>query len=103
MEEKVDAVDIFDWDYLVQIGVKLELSQVRGFRDAVRLFAYDFTSLARTENQNQILADWLQRATYLQSAETAEEVLACLAAETRADLDRLRRFARQNGVRLRRG
>jgi hypothetical protein len=25
MEEKVDAADIFDWDYLVQIGVKLEL------------------------------------------------------------------------------
>ncbi len=103
MEQKIDAADIFDWNYLVEIGVKLDLSEVRTFPDALRLFAYDFTSAAKIEHQNQILADWLRRATHLQSAESAEEVLACLAANTRANLELLRRFARQNGVRLKRG
>lgn len=102
MEETLDAADIFDWSYLVEIGVQLDLSEIRSFPDAIRMFAYSFTSAAKTEHQNQMLADWLRRATHLQSPETAEEVLAALAVHTKADLELLRRFARQNGVRLKR-
>lgn len=103
MEQKVDAVDVFDWSYLVQIGTISEPWQVQGFADAVRLFAYLFTSAAKIEQQNQLLADWLRGATHLQSAETAEEILATIAKHMRGNLELLRRFARQNGVRIRRG
>ncbi len=103
MEQKVDAVDIFDWDYLVQIGANLELKEVRNFSDGIRLFAYIFTSAAKVEHQNRLLADWLRDATHLQSIESAEEVLATVAERLRGNLELLRRFGRQNGVRLRRG
>ncbi len=103
MEHEVDAVDVFDWNHLVEIGVNLDLAQVRNLADAVRLFAYAFTSVSKIEDQNRMLAEWLGRATYKQSAETAEAILASLAAYTRANLELLRTFARQNGVRLRRG
>jgi hypothetical protein len=102
-QASIDAADIFDWEYLAEIGEKLDLSEVRTLGDAVRLFAFDFTSASKTEHQNAILADWLRRATHLQSAETAEEVLKCLALSTKGELKLLRRFARENGVRIRRG
>ena len=81
----------------------MDLEEVQTLADAVRLFAYHFTSASKIQDQNAILADWLRRATHLQSAETSEEVLACLAAHTKGDLELLRRFARENGVRTRRG
>lgn len=102
-EERIDAADIFDWEHLAEVGEKLDLGEIRTLTDAVRLFAYDFTSASKTEHQNAILADWIRRATHLQSAETAEDVLKCLALYTKGDLKLLRRFARENGVRIRRG
>jgi hypothetical protein len=103
MEQKVDAVDIFDWNHLVQIGTISEPWQVQGFADGIRLFAYLFTSTAEIEHQNQLLADWLGDATYLQSADTSEEILATVAKHMRGNSELLRRFAKQNGIRIRRG
>jgi hypothetical protein len=103
MEQKVDAADIFDWNHLVAIGTISELSQVQNFADASRFFAYIFTSAAKIEDQNRLLADWLRDATYLQSADTTEEILAKVAEHMRGNLDLLRSFARQNGIRIRRG
>ncbi len=102
-QKKVDAVEIFDWNYLVEIGTISDPGEVQDFADGIRLFAYIFTSAAKVEHQNQLLADWLRDATYLQSAETAEEILARVAENMRGNLELLRRFARQNGVRIRRG
>lgn len=101
-EPKIDAADIFDWDYLCQIAAYAELYEVRTFIDAVRLFAYAFTSTGRADDQNALLADWIRNATHLQSRETAEAVLAALAGQAHGDLDLLREFAKQNGVRLKR-
>jgi hypothetical protein len=101
-EEKIDAVDIFDWDYLVQIGAYLDRNEVKTLYHAIQVFAYAFTSMSESENQNRLLAEWIQNATYLQSSETAEEILCALARHSRANLDLLRRFAKQHGVRLKR-
>ena len=98
----IAAVDIFDWRYLVQIGVHLEQEEIENLDQAVQVFAYAFTSLDQTEDQNRLLAEWLQDATYLQSPETAEEIMLALAERTRGNLDLLRQFAKQNGVRLKR-
>ena len=101
-EVRVDAVDILDWNYLVQIGVYLDRNEIKTLHQAIQVFAYAFTSIGDTESQNRLLAEWIQNATYLQSTETAEEILHALADYSRADLDLLRKFAKQNGVRLRR-
>src|SRR5579859_899334 len=101
-EPKIDAADIFDWDRLCEMAAYMELNEVRTFMDAVRMFAYAFTSTARVDDQNTLLADWIRNATHLQSRETAEAVLAALAEQAYGDLDLLRDFAKQNGVRLRR-
>ena len=101
-ELKIDAADIFDWDRLCEMAAYMELREVRTFMDAVRMFAYTFTSTHRVDDQNTLLADWIRNATHLQSRETAEEVLAALAEQAHGDLELLREFAKQNGVRLKR-
>lgn len=101
-DPKIDAADIFDWDRLCQMAAYMELHEVRTFTDALRMFAYAFTSTPRVGDQNAQLADWIRNATHLQSRETAEEVLAALAEQLHGDLGLLREFAKQNGVRLKR-
>ena len=98
----INAADIFDWDHLVQIGTYLERNEIRTLEDAIRVFAYAFTSLANVADQDRLLAGWIQRATYLQSRDTPEEILAALADHTHGRLKLLREFAKQNGVRLKR-
>ncbi len=34
-QEKIDAIDIFDWDYLVQIGTPLECNEIKTLYQAV--------------------------------------------------------------------
>ena len=102
-QNMIDAADIFDWDHLVRIGTYLENSQILTLNDAIRAFAYGFTSLANLADQNRLLAEWIQRATHLQSRATAEEILAVLANHGHGNLELLRRFAKQNGVRLKKG
>jgi len=60
------------------------------------------TSLANLADQDRLLAGWIQRATYLQSRDTSEEILAALADHTHGRLKLPREFAKQNGVRLKR-
>jgi hypothetical protein len=97
-QEKIDAVDVLDWDYLVQIGAYLDRGEVKTLYQAIQVFAYAFTSTSDTENQNRRLAEWIQNATYLQSPETAEERLRGLARCSRANLDLLRKFAKRHGI-----
>lgn len=101
-ESKIDAADIFDWDYLCKIAESMETSEVKTLADAVRFFAYAFTSTGRMEEQNRLLASWILNATYLQSRKTADEILAALATEAHGDLDLLREFASQIGIKTKR-
>lgn len=102
-QEKINALDVFDWDYLCKIGVNHSRHEIRTLQHAVEVFAYQLTSMQDQEQQNRLLSCWIQNATFLQSTTTAEEVLSALARYTRANLEVLRRFAKQNGVRLKRG
>jgi len=103
MEQKIDAADIFDWDYLVAIGTVTEPWQINCPDDMYRYFAYVFTSVGEVDKQNRLLGKWLGDATYFQSAQTNESVIASAALNLKGDLSLLRIFARQYGVRLRRG
>ena len=102
-EENLDAVDVLNWEYLVKIATFFEEWEVKHLHQAIRTFAYGFTSTDSVEKQNSLLACWLENATHLQSAETAEEIVSTLAELTCSDLQSLRRFAKQNGIRLKRG
>ncbi len=99
----INAADIFDWDHLVQIGAYLERNEIRTLEDAIKVFAYAFTSLANVADQDRLLAEWIQRATHFQSRNTSEEILAALASHAHGDLELLRKFAKQYGIRLKRG
>lgn len=99
-QEKIDAADVFDWDYLVRIGAPLELDEITNLDQGIQAFAYSFTSLASAEDQNRLLAEWLQAATHLQSKETNEEIVCSFAVRTNANLNLVRKFAKQNGIRL---
>jgi hypothetical protein len=102
-EPKIDAVDVFDWDYLVRIARFLELHALRKVEHAIQLFAYRFTAMASVEDQNRFLYEWIRDATHLQSREGAEEILAVLAKHAHGSIDLLRIFAKQNGIRLKKG
>src|SRR5271157_719644 len=75
----------------------------RNWAKGTRLFAYDFASTADVEKQNRMLFDLLRNATARQSADSAEDVISALASSLNSDKELLREFARQNGIRLRRG
>ena len=73
-QEKIDAAEVFNWDYLVTIGAYMDKPEISTLDDAVRVFAYAFTSTANPEEQIRLLSEWLRDATYGQSRETAEEI-----------------------------
>ncbi|HKM91409.1 MAG TPA: hypothetical protein VJX29_12415 [Candidatus Acidoferrales bacterium] len=102
-EQKKRAADILDWEHLCRLAEYVEPSRVRRWEQALRVFAYAFTSTADVERQDQLLAELLQNATVHTSIASAEEVVAKLAKDTNSDVVLLREFARQCGVRLRRG
>jgi hypothetical protein len=101
--ETIDAVEIFDWDYLVEIGLHLEPYEIETVYHAAQFFAYSFTSTGNTQEQNRVLLKWIELATFNQSRDTAEDILLEVATATKANLPLLRLFAKQNGIRLKRG
>jgi hypothetical protein len=100
--DKLDAVDVLDWDYLCKISEFVEHPKDWN-RGGVQRFAHRFTSVSEVEAQNAMLADLLNNATHLQSLEAAEEVIKALAKSLHADRGKLREFAKSIGVRLKRG
>lgn len=100
-EKRLNAVDVLNWDYLVKIGEIVDES-ARDPEMAFKGFAYAFTSTASEENRNQMLLDILRNATRVSSVDTNEEFVAHVAARFKSDLSLLRRFAKENGIRLKR-
>src|SRR5882724_1239439 len=98
-DRNLSASDVLNWDYLVQISVKVE-KPARNLAEALAGFAYDFTSVSSEEIRNKMLTDFLRNATENTSRENAEEVIRCLSERLRSDHQSLRRFAKQSGVRL---
>jgi hypothetical protein len=98
-EEKLNACDVLNWDYLVEIAVKAE-QPAKSLFEALTGFAYDFTSTADEGVRNQMLLDFLHNATDNTSRESATEVIKCLAKQLRSDEKLLKKFAKQSGIRL---
>jgi len=99
-ENNLDAVDAVNWEYLCKIREKFDPPKSK--QEIFENFAWELTSIPRKEHQTLFLAWWLQNATYLQSAETNEEVIATVASIFNSDLNKLREFAKQQGIRLKR-
>ena len=99
-ESTLDAADILDWDYMCEISELVEYP--KNWSDGAKRFAYRFTSCGDVEGQNTMLADLLFNATYKQSTEAAEEVIDALCKSLGADREKLRGFARQIGIKLKR-
>ena len=98
----LNAIDVVNWDYLTEIAEYVE-GRVSSPAQALRGFAYAFTSTADESIRNQMLTDLLRNATDHCSREAAEEFIERLAMLLRSDHKLLRQFARESGVRLRRG
>ena len=60
-------------------------------------------STAEEDERDTLLADVMRDATSYQSTDTAEKVIERLATALRSDHQKLRQFAKENGVRLKRG
>lgn len=102
-EERLHAVDILDWDYLCGIAENLEPGELRTWNQGLRYFADQFTSTGNVEQQDRLLRDLLRNSTAHSSVETAAIVVGALARDTHTDREQLRRFAKQRGIRQRRG
>jgi len=101
-KKTLDAVDVLNWEYLARIG-EIVPDRASDPEMAFRGFAYDFTSTASEEIRNQMLVEILKNATFRTSVEANEEFVAHLANRFRSDQALLRQFAKENGIRLKRG
>jgi hypothetical protein len=98
-KEPIRACDVLNWDYLGEIEEK-PVGVAQNLQQAIRGFAYTFRSTADENNRDQMLRDLLKNATDNHSKESAEDVIKALAMHLKCDRKELRRFAKENGVRL---
>jgi hypothetical protein len=102
-EETIRASDVIgDWDYLVQMADP-DAHNAQTLGQALRIVANALVSTANEETRDGILLDPIKNATANQSVETTEEILQTLAVRLRLDHQKLRKFAKQNGIRIKRG
>ncbi len=100
-KKNLDASDVLNWEYVIKIAVKLD-DPPETAEEAMGAFSYDFTSTDDEERRNVMLCDIIKNATDHQSRAAAEEVLVSLSRLLGSDLELLRAFAKQNGVKLKR-
>jgi hypothetical protein len=98
---RLRASDVLDWDHLTKIADNT-IENANRLADALAVFAYNFTSIGDEDSRDQMLIDLLQDATAGQSTDTAEKIIKAAALGFKADLEALRRFAKENGIRLKR-
>lgn len=101
-DDQLSASDVLNWEYLVEIGEKPE-GLARDLIQALGGFAYDFTSTADEDARDLLLHDLIKNGTDHQSKETADVFIQAVAHYLHSDLQALRAFAKQIGVRLPRG
>jgi hypothetical protein len=101
-QDPLNAIDVVSWDYLVQVGEYVE-ERAHTAEDALRGFAYAFTSTADEEIRNTMLLDILKNGTRTGSVYACEDFVSNLASWLHCDPKVLRQFAKERGVRLRRG
>lgn len=102
--KKLDAVSVLNWDHLCKIAEPLD-DDLKAYtsEQAQKAFAYGFISTADDEIRNSMLVSILKNACTGMSAETNEEFVARLTTLFQCDLQLLRQFAKENGIKLKRG
>src|SRR5712692_1017844 len=99
-KRKPAAADVLNWDYMCEIGENFE--KITDFNSAVKQFAWNFTSTASVQEQNEMLESMLKRATFGHSNQANEDVIESLSVALKTDLEKLRSYAKACGVRLER-
>lgn len=102
-QEKLNAIDVVNWDYLVSISEYFDPQEVQknpSVDDGIKTFAYEFTSTADEEIRNRKLTDVLRNATAVSSVESSERVIKVFAYLLRCDETMLLEFAKQCGIKL---
>ncbi len=98
-EPPLRACEVLNWDYLGEIEEQ-PVGVTRDFQKAIRGFAYAFRSTADEDKRDGMLRDLLKNATANHSPQKAEDVVKTLALNLNSNRNDLRRFAKENGVRL---
>jgi len=97
----IHAAEVLNLPYLAEIAKYTE--NPRNWPEALRMFAYGVSTTDKVEHQDRLLSELIMNSTFLQSAESNEETIIALARSTRSDVKALRLFAKQAGVKLKRG
>lgn len=98
---KLIASEILNWEYLVKIAARFD--DTIDLPAALADFAYNFTSSANDDVRNEMLTGLMKNGTDNQSKESAENLVRYVAQWLQTDHVKLRAFAKENGVRLKRG
>lgn len=99
---KIRACDVLNWDVLAQIADNTRDQPAKTLIEGLAIFAYDFTSTADEDRRDTMLCEVLRNATDGQSPETAELIIERMATALKTECEKLREFAKENGVRLKR-
>jgi hypothetical protein len=99
---KLHAYDVLNWDYLVELSCNYDPDAPRSLTAALAKLAYDLTQTGDEEIRSLELSEFLHALTDHTSTAAAEEMLACVAMHLRCELKKMREFAKENGVKLKR-
>jgi hypothetical protein len=103
INRRLDACDVLPWEYLVELSARYDPDIARQtLPDALAKLAYDLTQSGSEEIRTQQLKEFLHALTANTSTDSTEEMLECIAHHLRCDLKKVRQFARENGIKLKR-
>lgn len=101
-DNRIHAFEVVNPKHLETIARNIREEQIQDFDDAIRYFAYIFVSTDDISKQDRFLDDWVKNVTDHQSAETNEEIIETLNRNLGGDLQYLRAYCKQLGVKLKR-
>ncbi len=100
---KLRACDVLNWEYLVELSVRYDPDIARPtLLDALAKLAYDLTQSESEDIRDQQLNEFFHRLTDNTSTDSTEQVLECVARCLRCDPKKVRQFAKEKGVKLKR-
>lgn len=98
MPDKLNAIDVVDWEYLCKIANPHDLAYSTDPQRALEIFAFQLTHAEDAEHQNEVLRKLILRMTSGHTKETNRQVMVYLAGKCRANAQLLTEFAKQEGV-----
>lgn len=101
-KNKQRACDVLNWDCLVELSQYSDPAATRDTTEIIGVFAYTITKTGDEDERDRILTNLLRNSTYGSRPDDNEIFLLFLAGRTKSELEPLRKFAKQVGVRLKR-